>query len=219
MHSLRLVVSVLTLTVAAGSAYGCSVPMSQARQDQALQHIINNADHVLVGMVRSIKRRRWGPDDEIDPIAKRTRARGKRGLKVHGYMQNIADFSDATATLRIVASLKSRTVPTVSADERKPRRRREPVIIDLLRPFSVAGHGPCMNFPRTCPWDIKPGEFVVAAITETQYQPWRANLCIRFDRKTRPKTRELREKLKTSSVAEVLWPYLEMERERIYKRR
>ena len=218
MICLRAMILLVLLMAAANSAYACAVPVSPSRQDEFIRRLINSADHVFIGQVQGIKRRRWGPDDERDPVASLWHRRAQEGRKVPGYLKNIADFSDATATLKVVTRLKSPDVQA-NSQNRSNRRRREPVVIDLLRPFRVAGHGPCMNFPRTCAWDIKPGQFVAVAIQETQYQPWRANVCLRLDRKNRPDARQLRDKLKTSSLADVLWPYVEIEKERMSQSR
>lgn len=219
MIGLRAIVLLAALTVVTHPAFACAVPMSPSRQDEAIRRLINTADHVFIGQVRGIKRRRWGPDDEMDPVASLWLRRAQNGRKLPGYIQNLTEFSDATATLRVVTTLKSPSMQPGSPDKLKRSRSREPVVIDLLRPFRVAGRGPCMNFPRTCAWDIKPGQFVAVAVQETRYQPWRANVCLRLDRKNRPRARELREKLKTSSIAEVLWPYVELERKRMHQSR
>ncbi len=187
-------------------AYACSVAPQRAQVDKQLRELIQSGDFVFIGQVTRITRRAWGPNDDPGWYEKRWKILQEKGREVPPYIQNMMEFSDATARLTVKVSLRDDDFGTSGGHYRHGKKL---IDIDLLRPFSQAGHGPCTNFPRTCPWDIKTGDFVVVAVEEKQALPFAATYCLKIDRPSlEEETRavELRGKI---PAEELVWGYIE----------
>ncbi len=155
-------------------------------------------------------RRRWTEDDTPPKfpaswveLTEKSRAGEEVGSQQ--YLVNLVEFSEATAYLEIEHELYW----TGLRGGRRIFGKTELIPIDLLRPYSVAGHGPCHSFPQTCPWDIKPGELVALAIKESTFGAASALVCSRVPRPNRKGAEKIRQKSRFVTKYEALLPFLE----------
>lgn len=109
--------------------------------------------------------------------------------------------------LRRSCRLSTELYWTGLANGRRRAGGRELIPIDLLRPFTVAGHGPCYNFPRTCPWDIGRGETVALAIQKSEFGAHKALFCRRISRLTNEERQETYRRSKSITKYEAILPY------------
>lgn len=203
------IVAFLLATAQSTQAYACSVAPRRAEIDKQLRELIQSADYVFTGQVARVIRRAWGPEDELGSYEKRWKRLDAAGREVPDYIQNMMDYSDATARLSIQTSLRDDGFEDRGGYYRLGKKM---IDIDLLRPFSMAGHGPCTNFPRTCPWDIKTGDFVVVAVEEQGALPFTATYCLRIERPKLNETNRILELRGKFPAEDVLWSYVEASR-------
>lgn len=150
--------------LAISSVQACSVPPGPSRWEKSFRSLIDRSDYVFIGRVGRIIRRRWGPDDELGPHEARWLKSRAKGRKIHPNIQNRLDFSDSIADISVFSWLKE-----PSGSDKLIRRgfsEYDAIQIDLLRPFTVVGRGPCYSFPRTCPWTVRTDDFVAIAINK-----------------------------------------------------
>ena len=192
------------------SAHACATPPSSV---EAIKHsfrvMMERADHVFIGDVSHIIRKRWNDDDTRSSLAKRFSAYAERRQKGEdigefGYMANFAEYSEATAYLSVVAQL----VETGLINRDTERYRQTLVPVDLLQPFSVKGHGPCHDFPRTCPWDIKRGDRVALAIQEQQFGSQVALICMKAPEMSDDELKALKRKSRFTTKYDAIHPFL-----------
>lgn len=158
-----LTIAVL-MTLQGQFASACTIPPSAQMVEKQFKVMIDRADMLFVGTVHHIQRRRWSDDDEKPYFNEDWLEIGRRAslgedVGNAGYIANWVNFASAVAFLEVDVELYWTGIKT-SADE----GFQEFVDIDLLRPFTVAGTGPCVNFPRTCPWNMQHGDKVALAL-------------------------------------------------------
>ena len=192
------------------SAHACASPPTSV---EAIKHsfrvMMEQADHVFVGDVSHILRRRWTDDDTRSSLSNRFSSYAEKRQKGEdigefGYMANYAEYSEATAYLSVVTQL----VETGLVNRDTERYRRTLVPVDLLQPFSVKGHGPCLDFPRTCSWDIKPGDRVVLAIQEQQFGSQVALICVKAPKISNDQLRRFKRKSGITTKYDAILPFL-----------
>lgn len=199
-------------------AHACVGSPSEEVRDKVLRELLNDADRVIVASVVRITRRRWTPDDEMGRVEKWWLQRQNDGLKILPDIQNQLHFSDSTAYLSAYLALKVSHIFEKAKDQSqifRPPRKRVVIAIDLLRPFTVGNRGPCFNFPRTCPWDIKPGDYVAVAVIENPGFPWSAMYCVRTSKPSRKDFDDVSSRRGTSSSVDMLWPIIGAARAKI----
>lgn len=188
----------------------CSVAPGLSETQRELRLLVETSDHVVIGRVSHVQRRRWHEDDTPPrfpaswiELAEKSKAGEEVGSLQ--YLVNLVEFSEATAYLEIEQEL----FWTGLRDGRRIFGKTELIPIDLLRPYSVAGHGPCHSFPQTCPWDIKPGELVALAIKESTFGAASALVCSRVPRLGRKEAEKIRQKSRFVTKYDSLLPFLE----------
>ena len=202
----------LWLILAAGPASACLVPPAAEQTERALRATVEQADHVIIARVSHVLRRRWTSDDTMPDFHQRMfdyvgkHRSGEYGNQFQ-YFANWVEFAEATAYLEIETELYWTGLSdgqSSFADAADP----DLLPIDLLRPFTVSGHGPCHDFPTTCPWDIWPGELVAVAIEEQRFGAHRALVCSRIPRLTLDQRRKIEEANRTTTKFDALLPHL-----------
>lgn len=177
---ISFLLALILLAASFGVSMACSIPPTMEQRDKSFRTMMEKADHVFLGRVSHVLRRRWN-DDDTPPrfpdtfleIARKHRAGEDVGSKK--YIANWVEFAEATAYIIVDTELFYSGL----TDGRRDPWSRVMLPIDLLRPFHVAGHGPCNSFPQTCPWDIEVGEKLVLAVAESEYGPHKALICKR----------------------------------------
>ena len=207
----------LTCGLVSGAA-ACVQAPSPKQTEESLRTLINDADHVFIAVVGRILRRRWGPDDEMGPGAHGWLERQKKGMEIPPHAKNTITFSNATANLLVLLKLKESWISDRWEGKSQSFKTQRTVKINLLRPFTVAGTGPCYNFPRTCPWTTKPGDLVLAAVVERRYEPWLATFCMKVEPPPNFKPKELVSRRKTTSADELAWPLITAAHERLRRK-
>ncbi|MDA7946133.1 MAG: hypothetical protein MPJ78_01505 [Hyphomicrobiaceae bacterium] len=203
---LRIVLIVI-FTLFPASAMACVALPSSEQREKALRALINEAHHVFIGQVWRVTRRRWGPDDQKNRYLKDWEKWDAEGREVPVHVRNMMDFSDASARLKVLISLQETSIE----EDTRSSYFSEPsfIPIDLLRPFTQFGYGPCFNFPRTCPWNVKVGEFVAVAIKRRFDGSFAATYCLRTDLPSHTERKEIEVNRKTWSADRMFWPYVE----------
>ena len=197
------------LTVLANQSLSCSVPPTKEQADRALKGLIDRADYVVIGQISRVTKRRWGPDDQLGLYEQTLQQYEVEGRDLFGYQQNLIEFSNAEAGIITYWSLRDDGIDS-GKHRAFGRGMDSEIFIDLLQPFSVAGHGLCLDFPRTCPFDIQVGTYVAAAIYNEEYGPFSAYYCLVLDRIPSPEEREMIASLRADLPAsEVIWPLIE----------
>lgn len=207
MPRLYIVLSAL-VSLLSSPAIACRAMPSIEEAERELRALINDADQVFIGQVERITRRRWSPDDEPGLFEKTWRSREADGREIPNYIRHLLDFPDATADLKVYLALQETGLKELLGGG-SWIEGESLLAIDLLRPFTVAGHGPCHNFPRTCPWDVKPGEFVAVAVEERSFSPWLASFCVRIEHPTSDEYDTILAKRNHASADQMFWPYIE----------
>lgn len=174
------IVFVLLSVFSATQAFACVEYPSAEKTESDLRVLLDKADHVIIGRVSYITRRQWSEDDTQPKLNSVWRDVVERdGDRIdRQYMANWATYSEATAYLVPVAEVYRSGI----MDDRRLGENGILVPIDMLRPFTVAGHGPCQNFPQTCPWDIKADEHIAVAIQENRFGAHTALICRKVER-------------------------------------
>jgi hypothetical protein len=132
------------------------------------------------------------------------RSRAGENVGDSQYLVNIVNFAEATAYLEIDEEL----FWTGLNDHRHSLAKPLLLPIDMLRPFSVAGHGPCESFPQTCPWDIEPGDVVAVALQNNQFGALSALICSKTPKLSQDAHDEIRRKSRFTTKYDALLPYL-----------
>ncbi len=192
-------------------ANACSVPPTLDRSNQSFKRMMDSADHVFIGRVAYVLRRRWSEDDTRPgthrkwlEYAEIARAGGDVGS--NQYIVNWVEYAEATAYLKVDIELyKSGLLG--------PKHNvgiLELVPIDLLRPFTVAGHGPCDSFPQTCPWDVASGDTVALAIIESRFGAQKALICQKIPRITSKQRKKARYSPRDLTKFEAIRPFIKL---------
>ena len=210
----RISIALIFLIVfGVASAHACATPTTSLEaMKQSFRIMMEKADHVFLGDVSHIVRRRWS-DDDIRPnlhseyLELAEKRKNGEDIGEFDYLANYAEYSEATAYLSVFAQL----VETGLVNRETELYRRTLVPVDLLQPYSVAGHGPCENFPRTCPWDIKPGDRLVLAIQEKQFGSQVALVCIKAPTMSDDQLRRIKRKSGFTTKYDAIQPFLPWE--------
>lgn len=204
----RKILFCLSVYLFSAPAYACSNPPGPQETENALRKMINNSDHVFIANVGRIIRRRWGPDDDMGTNLAWLLKRKNNGEVISDHQMNRLGFSDAVVQLINILPLKSKNLAEMRKRDQRYRLVRNSIKIDLLSPYSVAGHGPCYNFPRTCPWNIKPGEQIAVAVIEQKHEPWLATYCVRIEFAA-SQIASIVDRRASTSADKLIWPFIE----------
>lgn len=211
--ALKLSALVILMFFQSKGVLACSIFPSMEATENHFRRMIERSDYVFVGTVNHILRRRWSEDDEKPYFSKTwldiaARANAGEDVGRDDHIANWVNYAEATAFLRIELELYWTGLKT-------PYSRgtvQEFVPIDMLRPFSAFGRGPCFSFPRTCPWSIKSGSTVVLAMKETRFGPNKVLFCREIPRLTRSARNEIQNNNKYLSRYEAILPYIKRNR-------
>jgi hypothetical protein len=202
---------IAAVVIGASHANACSIPPGPAKTERAFERMLEDGDYIFIGRVSHVLRRRWGDDDthprfHMKWLEYAERAQAGEDVGSHEYIVNWVEFAEATAFILVETELYR---PELTHNYYGIPWKTIP--IDLLRPFTVAGHGPCHNFPRTCPWDIEPEETLVLAVEKNEFGAQKALFRRRVSRLTQDERREAYDRSRTvtkfDSIRRYYTPY------------
>ena len=118
------------------------------------------ADHVFIGQIERVTKRRWGPEDQMGQYENRLFGWRAEGRTLPKAAERVLIYPDAKARVSIDLSLKNERL-----DQKEGRRTYTDfrVDVDLLRPVRSPRDGLCTSFPMPCPWDVYVGDWVAVA--------------------------------------------------------
>jgi hypothetical protein len=203
---LTLLLAVTTALCAATQSFACASSPQADQVAMELRATINAADHVFIGQIERVTKRRWGPEDQKGRFEMKLLEWQAEGGEMPEAEKRVLTYSDADARISIKLSLRNDGLDQI------PGRRiySDPFVdVDLLRPVRSPGDGLCMSFPMPCPWDVKVGDWVAVALEAQPLGRPDTTYCIRIDHPNLAQSDRIKSMRLTEDADEVIWPFVE----------